>query len=166
MKYADGPTVQVDVLIDAPTARVWELVSDISLPARFSSELQEARWLDATAQATPGARFVGRNRHPAAGEWETTCVVTVWEPDHSFGWAVGEPAHPSATWGFDLEREGSGVRLRQWARLGPAPSGLTPAISAMPDKEERIILRRLEEHRANMQATVEGIKALAESSGP
>ena len=46
------------------------------------------------------------------------------------------------------------------------PSGLTPAIAAMPDKEERIILRRLEEHRANMQATVEGIKALAEDSLP
>jgi hypothetical protein len=36
----------------------------------------------------------------------------------------------------------------------------------MPDKEERIIERRLEEHRANMQATVDGIKALAEGSLP
>jgi uncharacterized protein YndB with AHSA1/START domain len=164
VRYADGPAVQVDVLIEASTARVWELVTDIGLPARFSSELQEAHWLDATVQPVPGAQFVGRNRHEAAGEWETTCVVTISEPDHRFVWVVGEPAHPSATWGFDLEREGSGVRLRQWARLGPAPSGLTPAIAAMPDKEERIILRRLEEHRANMQATVEGIKALAETS--
>jgi hypothetical protein len=36
----------------------------------------------------------------------------------------------------------------------------------MPDKEERIIARRLDEHRANMQRTLEGIKALAESADP
>jgi len=34
----------------------------------------------------------------------------------------------------------------------------------MPDKEERIVARRLEEHRANMQLTLEGIKALAEGA--
>jgi uncharacterized protein YndB with AHSA1/START domain len=165
VRYADGPTVGVDVLIDAPVDRVWALVSDIGLPARFSTELEEAQWLEADKQATPGARFVGRSRHPAAGEWETTSVVTVSEPGRSFAWAVGDPEQPSATWGFELEREEAGVRLRQWARLGPAPSGLTPAIEAMPDKEERIVARRLEEHRANMQLTIEGIKALAEGSG-
>jgi uncharacterized protein YndB with AHSA1/START domain len=166
VKYSDGPAVQVEVLIDAPVARVWALVTDIGVPARFSTELQETRWLDPTKGATPGARFVGRNRHRAAGEWETTCTVTAAEPDRRFSWAVEGPPEPAATWGFDLEPEGSGVRLRQWAHLGPGPSGLTSAIAAMPDKEERIIERRLEEHRANMQATVDGIKALAEGSLP
>jgi hypothetical protein len=47
-------------------------------------------------------------------------------------------------------------------RIGPAPSGLSIAIEAMPDKEERIIERRLEEHARNMRATLDGIKALAE----
>jgi hypothetical protein len=32
----------------------------------------------------------------------------------------------------------------------------------MPDKEERIVARRLQEWERNMRATVEGIKALAE----
>jgi hypothetical protein len=36
----------------------------------------------------------------------------------------------------------------------------------MPDKEERIVARRLEEHQANMQLTAEGIRALAESARP
>jgi hypothetical protein len=58
--------------------------------------------------------------------------------------------------------EGGGTRLRQWMRMGPAPSGLTPAIEAMPDKEERIVARRLDEHRFNMLATLAGIKDLAE----
>jgi hypothetical protein len=46
--------------------------------------------------------------------------------------------------------------------MGPAPSGLTIAIAAMPDKEERIVARRLEEFEANIRATLEGIKNLAE----
>jgi hypothetical protein len=162
MKYADGPVVAVDTVIDASADRVWVLVSDIALPARFSSELQEARWVDASTVRAAGARFVGRSRHPAAGEWETTCVVTVYEPGCSFAWAVGDPDYPSATWRFDIEQLAAGVRLRLSARLGPAPSGLTPAILAMPDKEERIVARRLEEHRANMQATVDGVKVLVE----
>ncbi|MHB8466544.1 MAG: SRPBCC family protein [Acidimicrobiales bacterium] len=162
MKYADCPTVEVDVWIEAPSARVWSIVTDIDTPTRFSSELQEARWLGPATAPTVGARFVGRNQHPAAGEWETTSVVTVLEPGRSFGWAVGDADHPSASWRFDLTEEGTGVRLRQWAQIGPAPSGLTRAITAMPDKEERIVAGRLEEHRTNMRATVEGIKALAE----
>jgi hypothetical protein len=32
----------------------------------------------------------------------------------------------------------------------------------MPDKESKILHRRLREHRANMTATLGGIKALAE----
>jgi Polyketide cyclase / dehydrase and lipid transport len=165
VKYADGPTTEVDVLVNAPLERVWSLISDINTPARFSSELIEAEWCDEGSEPAVGARFVGRSFHPAAGNWETTCSVTSYEPLRSFAWAVGDPDYPSATWRFDLEPAGDLVRLRQTARLGPAPSGLTPAIIAMPDKEERIVARRLEEHRSNMQATIEGIKSMAEA-GP
>jgi hypothetical protein len=62
-----------------------------------------------------------------------------------------------------LAPDGDGSRLRQWMQMGPAPSGLNVAIQAMPDKEERIIEKRQAEHEANMRATLEGIKALAES---
>jgi hypothetical protein len=164
MKYSDCPTVEVDVVIDAPIERVWSLVTDINSPARFSSELIEAQWLDGANEPALGARFVGHSRHPHAGEWQTTCFVTRYEPMRSFGWAVGDPKYPSAIWRFDLQAEGDQVRLRQAAQIGPAPSGLTPAILAMPDKEERIVARRLDEHRVNMLATIEGVKALAEAA--
>ena len=162
MRYADGPTVEVEVRVGASAARVWALVSDGGLPGRFSSEFDGADWLDGVDGPSVGARFVGRSRHPAAGAWQTTSTVMACEPERAFAWAVGDPDLPSASWGFDLAEEADGVRLRQWARLGPGPSGLTPALEAMPDKEERIIARRLEEHRTNMQATLEGVKALAE----
>ena len=47
-------------------------------------------------------------------------------------------------------------------RMGPARSGINMAIDAMPDKESRILYRRLSEHRANMERTLLGIKELAE----
>jgi uncharacterized protein YndB with AHSA1/START domain len=164
VKYADGPSVEVETYIEAPPERVWALVTDVNLPARFSEEFQEGQWLDGATEAAEGARFKGRNRHPAREhEWETTSYVVACDPNRTFAWAVSDPDHPSASWRFTLEPEGSGTRLRQWAQLGPGPSGLTPAIEAMPDKEEKIIARRLDEHRKNMQATVDGVKALAEA---
>jgi uncharacterized protein YndB with AHSA1/START domain len=156
VRYADGPTVTVDVLIDAPPSAVWALVSDINTPAQFSDEFQGGTWVDET-------HFTGRNRHPAAGEWETTCIVTDRVENEVFAYAVGDEANASASWRFELTPEGTGTRLRQSMRMGPAPSGLTPAIESMPDKEERIIARRLDEHRFNMLATLAGIKDLAEN---
>jgi hypothetical protein len=156
MRYADGPSVEVETFIDAHPDAVWALVSDVTIPVQFSAELEEVTWLDDT-------RFTGRSRHPAIGEWETTCTVVACDPEALFAWVVGDPENPSAQWRFSLEVEGSGTRLRQWMRMGPAPSGLNIAIEAMPDKEERIIARRLDEHRANMQLTVGGIRNLAES---
>jgi uncharacterized protein YndB with AHSA1/START domain len=162
MKYAEGPTVEVDTYIDAPPSRVWDVIVDIDLPARFSEEFQGAQWLDDATEPKVGARFVGRNRHPAVGEWETTSHVVACEPERVFEWAVTDPEQPSASWRFELAPEGSGTRLKQWMRMGPAPSGLSVAIDRMPDKEERIVARRQEEHRANMTTTIEGIKALVE----
>jgi uncharacterized protein YndB with AHSA1/START domain len=156
MRYADGPTVTVDLLIDAPPERVWALVTDIDLPARFSSEFQGATWIDETT-------FRGRNHHDAIGDWETMCFVVERDEPRVFAYAVSDAANPSATWRFTLTPEGAGTRVAHGMRMGPAPSGLSPAIAAMPDKEDRIIARRLDEHRFNMLATLEGIKGVAES---
>ena len=162
MRYSDGPSVEVSVHVEAPAERVWELLTDIELPARFSSEFQGATWIDPGPAV--GARFVGRNHHDALGEWETTSHVVRFEPLRVFEWAVTDPESPSASWWFGLDPAGPGaVVLRQGTRLGPGRSGLNIAIDAMPEKEERIIARRLQEHERNMQATIEGVKALAES---
>jgi hypothetical protein len=159
-RYADCPTVEVETVVDAPPSAVWPFVTDINLPAQFSSEFQGATWID------EGKSFVGRNAHPAGGEWETTSYIVEFEDERRFGWAVMSVDTPSASWRFSLEPSAGGraTTLRQWARMGPGPSGLTPAIKAMPDKEERIVARRLEEWRTNMQATVDGIKAMAEGA--
>lgn len=164
MRFADHPTAETDVFIAAPPATVWPLVSDIAVPARFSRELQEADWEDPAAGGGLGARFVGRNLHPRRGEWRTVSTVVEFEPERRFGWAVEDPANPAAVWHFELAAEGEGTRLRQWAEMGPGPSGVTVLIEQMPEREEAIIERRLGEWTANMTATVAGIRDLAEGS--
>jgi hypothetical protein len=162
VRYKDGPTVEVEVHIDASPARVWALVTDIELPGRFSSEFQGADWIEPATGPAIGATFRGRNRHEAIGEWETTSFVVVCDPERAFEWAVTDPNNPSASWRFELEPDGDGTLLKQWMRMGPGRSGLNIAIDRMPDREERIIERRQAEHRLNMSTTLEGIKALAE----
>lgn len=163
-RYADGPTVEVETWIDAPPQAVWDLVSDVHLLARLSDELQEAEWLDGADGPSLGARFTGRNRNDALGEWTTTSHVVEFEPQRAFGWAVNDPDQPTASWRFSLRPDDGGTRLVQWVRMGPAPSGLSLAIERMPEKEQKIVFVRLREFEQGMTATLSGIKQLAEGS--
>jgi uncharacterized protein YndB with AHSA1/START domain len=163
LRYRDCPTVEAEVVVAARPATLWALVCDIELPARFSTEFAGAEWLDGATGPDLGARFVGHNAHPAVGQWDTVSTISAYEPGQLFEWSVGEPDEPSAAWRFTLRPDGDGTRVTQWMRMGPGRSGINAAIDAMPDKEDRILRRRLAEHRSNMEATLQGIKQLAES---
>ena len=162
----EGPGVTVEIDVNAPPERVWALVSDISISAQFSEEFQGAVWAESFDGPALGAQFIGTNKHPKIGEWQTTSTITELVENERFGWAVGTTeADAAARWRWEIdELHGHRCRLRHTVRLGPGPSGLTPAIEAMPDKETLIITRRQEEHLANMRLCVNGIKALAEGS--
>jgi uncharacterized protein YndB with AHSA1/START domain len=163
VRYADGPTATVTRRIAAAPDEVWRLVSDINLPARFSSEFTGAEWVGDAKGAALGARFEGHNRHDAIGSWTTTSTVVGFEPGRTFAWAVGDPDAASAFWRFDLAPDGDSTLVTFTVRIGPGWSGLLAAIEAMPDKEERIVERRLEEFRRNMGATLDGVAALAQA---
>ena len=164
MRFADRPTTETDVYVAAPPGQVWPLITEIMAPSRFGTELQEATWVKPEQGPCLGACFKGRNFHPNRGEWETTSTVVDFEPERRFGWAVGNPDVPSALWRLELAPDGDGTRLRYWAQMGPGPSVITSLIEQMPDKEERIIARRLQEWETNMTATIAGIKEMAEGS--
>lgn len=142
---------------------MWQLVTDINIPARFSDEFQGAEWLDGNVPAL-GSQFVGRNGHPVAGQWETTFTIIWFEPQRSFGYAVNDVDAPAARWRFDLEPAGDGTRLTMWAQMGPGRSGVSWFIYKHPDREEEIVASRLEEWRTNIDATLDGIKSLTESA--
>lgn len=162
-RFQDGPVVEASADIAASPAAVWELVTDINLPARFQDEFQEAWWLDEAGPAL-GSTFRGRNAR-GSREWETTSYVVAFEPEREFAWAVSDRDNPGATWTFRISPGPDGTTLTFHRRLGPGPSGLTRLIEADPEREEEIIARRDEMHRRHMQAVVAGIKGLAEAGG-
>jgi Polyketide cyclase / dehydrase and lipid transport len=164
LRYADCPTTAAELYIAAGPAAVWRLVCDIQLPALYSSEFQGGDWLDGATCTALGARFRGRNHHPARGEWETVSTICDFEPERTLGWAVGDPDRPAAIWRFRLVPDGDGTRITQWMQMGPGESGISELIEQLPDKESRILRRRLAEHNSNMIATLEGIRTQAEAS--
>lgn len=167
MLYRDSPTVEVTLRVSTSPQDVWSLVTDIGLPARHSSELQSTQWLDGATGPKVGARFRGFNAHPALGEWSTVCVVVEVVPERRWVWeVVGPDGDPSATWAFEVDPGRDAVTVRQWARMGPGPSGLTPAILASPQKEARIVGNRLEEWRTSMAANLEGLRRQLEGAAP
>jgi hypothetical protein len=166
MRYRDQPTIEVTQRVRCDLATAWRLVTDINLPTHCSSELQGVDWLDGATGVEVGARFQGRSKHEAFGDWSTTCQVTeVQEDGDQRRWVydVVGPDGASATWAFEVEPASEGVLIRQWGRMGPGPSGLTPAIVAQPDKEARIVARRLAEWQENMQANLEWVRSQAEA---
>ncbi|WP_367046541.1 SRPBCC family protein [Streptomyces sp. Je 1-332] len=164
-RYADEPTAEVRTRIAAPPEHVWELVSDIGLMPTLSTELRSVEWLDGASGPTPGARFVGRSEHASFGAWQTTSYVVECEAPRVFAWAVEDPERPSALWRFSLAgADGGGTELTQWMQMGPGRSGLSYAIDRMPEKEQKIVYVRMREFEANMTATLDAIKKLAEGA--
>ena len=164
LRFEDGPGAMAEADIDAAPSTVWALVTDLNMPARFSTEFLGAEW--AGRERGAGAMFHGRSQHPAVGEWTVPCFVDTFDEPRAFGWRTSDPGNPGARWRFDLEPRDGGTRLRFSYVIGPGPSGTTMAIANHPGKEARVLRRRLGEVRANMQRTVEGVKQLAEASRP
>jgi hypothetical protein len=162
--YADTPTVAAEIFVEAPPERVWRLVSDIFLMPALSAELQQVGWLGGVTGPALGHRFTGRNANPALGEWETVSTIVTCDQPRCFAWAVGDPDHPSTTWRFTLRPDGPGTMLEQWAQMGPARSGLSLAIDAMPEKERKIVFVRLREMEAGLTGNLAAIKKLAEQA--
>lgn len=162
-RYADSPTVEASTWIDADPARVWSLVSDIKLMPTLSNELQSVEWADGgDGPRVRCARFVGHNEHQAFGRWSTTSQIVACDQHREFAWAVGEPDNPAATWRFRLTLRDGGTTLNYRMQMGPGRSGLSVAIEAMPDKEQKIVFVRLREFETAIDKTLSAIKRLAE----
>ncbi len=154
MRYRDQPTVEVVRRLSCAPETAWDYVTDISLPTHVSAELQSAEWLDGAEGVAVGARFKGHNRNDFLGDWATVCEVVEVEPGRRWVWNVLTPGGVGATWAFEVEPASEGSIVRQWARLGPDQSGLSMAIAAQPDKEARIIERRMGQWRSSMEANL------------
>lgn len=165
MRYRDQPTVQVEERIVGDPSAIWDAVTDIELPIGISAELQAVEWLDGATEVAVGNHFRGRNVNANLGEWSTESTIVEVEPGTRWVWQVGNGDEVMATWGFEVDPGKDAVTVRQWARLGPDPSGVSLFIERFPNKEARIISRRLDEWRAGMAANLDALKERIERNG-
>lgn len=165
MRFADSPTATASIQIQAPVEVVWVICTDLTGFGQWSPENRGGEWVDGANGPALGVRFKGVQEHPARGQWETVCQITGFDEHRFFEWRLGDVDHPGAVWSFRLAPGPTpdSTELTQSVQMGPGPSGISDALAAMPDKEERIIARRLSEYDAGMSAVLAGIKAAAEA---
>lgn len=152
----------VSVGVTATPEALWPLVSDPSVPARFSTELEEAAFLEGSG-AEVGAVIEGRNVN-GGFEWTTHSTVVVCDPPRCFAWATGGAEAPAATWTFLVEDAVGGATLTHSVVLHEGQQPLASAIEAEPDRAAAIVQDRLAVLLVSMERTVSGIAGLAESA--
>ncbi len=153
-------TATVSTTSTASREDLWEVASNPGAVPAFSNELQAVR---IEGPIGVGTVFEGDQRRGQTG-WTTTSTVTEFEPLSIFSWSVGDVERPVSSWTFEVIDHGDHRELRQSLKLFGAPSGLKIAMEQDPDNAEAILAGRVAELTANMQATVEGLAALAESA--
>ena len=160
-RIQDGPGVVAEIDTDARPRQVWEVISDINMPAKFSDEFAGAEWLS-DDEIAAGAIFRGRSATSDGREWETNCIVTEWVERETFEWRTTDPENPGAIWRFDLAEQGTGSRLRFSMVIGKENNSTAPRAMADPSLENQILFERRLIHKANMQSVLEGVKALVD----
>jgi len=148
----------VTLHMNAPSDRVWALVSDITRMGDYSPEVVEAEWIDGSTGPRVGARYRGhvrRNEKWPVLYW-TTCEVTECEVGKVFEFAVMLRERRVNTWRYEFdETDSGGIDVRESFDLG--------------DKLYVRIWRPLggflreRRNKRDMLTTLERIKSVAES---
>jgi uncharacterized protein YndB with AHSA1/START domain len=148
-----APQLQAQMDIDAPAAKVWTLVSDLSRMPQWSPQ---CRLMKALGPVRQGARTINLNRRNRLF-WLTTCTVTEVIPEKKLAFKVDING---TIWSYELEPTETGTRLVETRH---AENGVTAfsnmSINALmggvPSFERELV--------DGMNATLSRIKAAAES---
>ncbi|GAB7106842.1 hypothetical protein JCM4814A_51560 [Streptomyces phaeofaciens JCM 4814] len=152
-------SLEESLVVDAPQAIVYRLVSDLRNMGRWSPECRSVWVLRPPART--GTRFIGFNRR-GLFVWPTFGRVVQAGPNSEFVFDVGIFGLPIARWGYRFEPEGSGTRVTEFWEdlrtngyrgraadlLGTVFAGTNPA-------------RRVALNRAGMRTTLERIARTA-----
>ena len=157
-------TRSLSVEIEAPPGKVWTLVSDPSVPAMFSHELQTAKFIEGDGP-TIGAVIEGHNARDGY-EWTTHSTVTACEEPQIFTWAVADAEDPIATWSFTISPTSTGSILTETVTLHADKPPLARAIAKEPERAGEIVTKRVASLLDSMRDTLDGIAALAEGRQP
>ncbi|MGH3362931.1 MAG: SRPBCC family protein [Nocardioides sp.] len=111
---------EVSLQMDAPPAKVWGLVSDVTRIGEFSPETFEARWRHGYDGPEVGAKFKGHVKRNGVGPtYWSPCTVTVCEPERVFEFSVGTEDVAVNNWGYRLEPHDGGTLVTEYFRLEP-----------------------------------------------
>ncbi|WP_169949199.1 SRPBCC family protein [Microbispora sp. H11081] len=160
-----GVRVDIDVVVDMPPERLWDLITAVHRVSEWSPECEHTALLDdGEGPVTTGTRFEGRNRREER-VWTVNCVVTEVERPRSFAWivldAAGDPERPSSFWRYDLEPGDlpGRTRVRHSFVHGPGDSGLRERIRTHPELAQLILDVRTGELRKHMIETLNAMTA-------
>jgi uncharacterized membrane protein len=147
---------EVSIDINAPRAKVWDLVADFANMGRWSPELRRIIWLGRAKGPAVGARFVGVNRHGIV-PWATLSKVSKCEEQSAIEWEV---TTSSTRWGYRFEdAPGGGTRVTEYREPYKKRAALISAITRSGvigrDREDLMV--------AGMRTTLERVKAAAEA---
>ena len=148
-----------ETVVDAPAARIYDLVADLPRMGEWSPECNRVEWLDGATGPAVGARFVGHNQTGPRKmiKWSRHGRVLVADPGREFAFATEEGHRQSTIWRYVLESVDGGTRVTEsydvewiptWARIGD------------------VLLNRHRDLLKNMRHTLEHLKAAAEASTP
>jgi uncharacterized protein YndB with AHSA1/START domain len=156
MPLTDVPQLEESVEIDAPPARVWELVRDPRNMSRWSPQTWRS-FLRGGGEVGEGARFLNVN-HKGLLVWPTRSKVVRFTPEREIAWRVSDTY---TIWSLQLEPSGTGTRLVQRRET---PQGISDISATLTDRMMGGQERFTAALRAGMQQTLQRIKADAERS--
>lgn len=108
--------LQADIEIDAPPAKVWALLSDLSQMRRWSPQTQLMKPL---GPVQAGTRTLNVNRRGLM-VWPTTCKLTEVVYEKKLAFRVNEN---NTVWSYELEPTATGTRVTETRR---ADDGIKP----------------------------------------
>jgi uncharacterized protein YndB with AHSA1/START domain len=148
-----APLLQAQIDIDAPVAKVWALVSDLSRMPQWSPQCRMMKPLGPVRQ---GTRTINLNRRNYFF-WPTTSTVTEVIPEEKLAFRVNAN---NTIWSYELQPTDGGTRVveTRHAENGVKPlSNMTvnALFGGVPNFERELV--------EGMNASLSHIKAAAES---
>jgi uncharacterized protein YndB with AHSA1/START domain len=152
---ADRTELETSLVIAAPPAQVWALVTDVARMREWSPQVVRTVVLGGPVRL--GTWFLNLN-HQGWKHWPTTAKVVRFAPHRDFAFRIGENR---TVWSFRLEPTADGGTLVTHRR--ETPDGISPVSNLLVDKvlggQASFVPALLD----GMRQTLERIKAHLES---
>jgi uncharacterized protein YndB with AHSA1/START domain len=148
-----APILKTEIEINAPVAKVWSLVSDLSRMPQWSPQ---CRIMKALGPIRPGTRTINLNRRGMLF-WPTTSVITEVVPERKFAFRI--PLN-TTVWSYELEPTATGTRLIETRHAENGVTAVSTAVTKAAlggvDSFEQELLEGMNQSLARIKSAAEG----------